>query len=103
MTEARPVSSPALRHRDYDPGAGGPLDGVRVLDLSRLFAGNVLTQMLGDFGAEVVKVEALRRLSETREVAYLLDDDPPLRALLPHTPASTTRRRRCGWRCSVAG
>jgi crotonobetainyl-CoA:carnitine CoA-transferase CaiB-like acyl-CoA transferase len=46
-----------LHARDYQPGAGGTLDGVRILDLSRLFAGNVLTQILGDFGAEVIKVE----------------------------------------------
>ena len=46
-----------LNKRDYTPGAGGALDGVRVLDLSRLVAGNTLTQLLGDFGAEVVKVE----------------------------------------------
>jgi crotonobetainyl-CoA:carnitine CoA-transferase CaiB-like acyl-CoA transferase len=46
-----------LRQRDYAPRADGMLAGVRVLDLSRLFAGNLLTQVLGDFGAEVIKVE----------------------------------------------
>jgi crotonobetainyl-CoA:carnitine CoA-transferase CaiB-like acyl-CoA transferase len=46
-----------LKQRNYAPGARGPLAGVRALDLSRLFAGNLLTQILGDFGAEVIKVE----------------------------------------------
>ena len=47
----------SLHKRDYTPGKRGALDGVRVLDLSRLVAGNTLTGLLADFGAEVVKVE----------------------------------------------
>lgn len=38
-------------------GPVGPLDGVKVLDLSRFIAGPLCAQILGDFGAEVVKVE----------------------------------------------
>ncbi|KPI26107.1 Formyl-CoA transferase [Actinobacteria bacterium OV320] len=39
------------------PEKTAPLHGVRVLDLATLFAGPLAATMLGDFGAEVVKVE----------------------------------------------
>ena len=42
----------------FTPEAEGPLRGVRVLDFSRLVAGNMLSLQLADFGAEVVKVES---------------------------------------------
>ncbi|WP_221356456.1 CaiB/BaiF CoA transferase family protein [Streptomyces beigongshangae] len=43
-----------------------PLDGLRVLDLATLFAGPLAATMLGDFGAEVVKVEHPRRPDPSR-------------------------------------
>src|SRR4029079_12178822 len=47
--------------KSFTPEAIGPLNGVRVVDLSRLVAGNVLTLQLADVGGEVIKVEQPQR------------------------------------------
>ena len=61
--------------------ANGPLAGTRVVDLTRILAGPLCTMMLGDMGAEVIKVEPPDKGDDTRgwgppfvagEAAYFL-------------------------------
>ena len=49
---------------------GGALDGIKVLDFSRMMQGPHCSQMLGDMGAEIIKVERVGVGEENRQAKH---------------------------------
>ena len=97
---------------DREEPDAAPLEGIRVLDLSRVLAGPLCTQILGDLGADVVKVERPGEGDDTRhwgppsvgeDAAYFLSLNRNKRSVVLdlQSPAGIEATRRLALRSDV--
>jgi crotonobetainyl-CoA:carnitine CoA-transferase CaiB-like acyl-CoA transferase len=64
-------------YRNGNGSQPSPLDGLRVVDLSMFMSGPMATQILGDAGAEIIKVESVQRIDGWRGAAGSRDVERP--------------------------
>lgn len=57
MSQHHPDQTSAADAQSEQAGGGLPLEGILIADFSRVLAGPYATMLLGDLGAEVIKVE----------------------------------------------
>jgi len=78
-----------------DPIVQPPLSGLRVLELGQLIAGPFCGQLLGDFGAEVIKIEAPDRPDPARDWgAVKVNDESVFWAIIARNKKSLTLNLR---------